>query len=58
MIITPSACRWCNIPEYEHGQRWRPGVGWHQWTMPTMPQIKDRMIARRAQRLQLKRESR
>jgi hypothetical protein len=44
----PFACRWCGVPEREHMQRWKPPVGWHQWTQPTQGQIKARMLARRS----------
>jgi hypothetical protein len=35
----PSACRHCGIPKMQHcGQYWKPPVGWHVWTEPTMEQ--------------------
>ncbi|MCP2261067.1 hypothetical protein LX15_004787 [Streptoalloteichus tenebrarius] len=43
----PSGCRWCGVPHREHSQRWTPETGWHEWTAPTMSQIKTRMLARR-----------
>jgi hypothetical protein len=48
-------CRWCGvITKHEHFQRWAPGpVGWHKWTPLEQPQIKARMLARRAARLAL-----
>lgn len=46
-VITPSACRWCGIPERLHMQQWKPPVGWHEWQQPTQEQIKARMLARR-----------
>jgi len=46
-------CRWCGvITKHEHMQRWAPEpVGWHTWTQLTQAQIKERMLARRAARL-------
>ncbi|MCX4751738.1 hypothetical protein OG455_41755 [Kitasatospora sp. NBC_01287] len=46
----PSACGHCGIPDRVHYQRWKPPVGWHQWTPPSQEQIKARMTARRAAR--------
>lgn len=43
----PSACRWCGVAAREHMQRWSAVAGWHQWTAPTLEQIKARMAARR-----------
>jgi len=45
--LTPSACRECGVPERGHYQRWRAGIGWHSWTVPTERQIKNRMQIRR-----------
>ena len=46
-------CRHCGaIAKHEHFQRWAPQpVGWHTWTPLTQTQIKERMLARRAARL-------
>lgn len=46
----PNACQHCGVDEAEHMQRWKPPVGWHQWTPPTQQQIKARMHARRTTR--------
>lgn len=48
--VEPSACRLCDVPEREHMQRWKWGVGWHVWNEPTMEQRKERMLARAAER--------
>jgi hypothetical protein len=48
--IEPSACRFCDVPEREHMQRWKWGVGWHVWNEPTQEQRKERMLARAAER--------
>jgi len=45
--VEPSACRFCDVPEREHMQRWKWGVGWHVWAAPTQDQRKERMLARR-----------
>ena len=50
MTTDPSGCRWCGVDQREHMQRWKPPVGWHQWTPPTQQQTKTRMHARRARR--------
>lgn len=45
-------CRWCGvITKHEHMQRWSREAGWHVWTPLTQAQIKERMLARRAARL-------
>jgi hypothetical protein len=49
-LINPNGCRWCGIDRRPHFQQWKPPVGWHQWEQPTQQQIKDRMLARRAER--------
>lgn len=43
----PSGCRWCGVNDREHMQRWKPPVGWHKWTPPTLKQRKERMLNRR-----------
>ena len=48
--VPTDGCRHCGLPAREHMQRWEPGPGWHKWAAPTQEQIKDRMLARRAQR--------
>ena len=48
--VPTDGCRHCGLPAREHMQRWEPGPGWHKWAAPTQDQIKDRMLARRAQR--------
>lgn len=45
-----NGCRHCGLPVREHMQRWSAHAGWHKWVEPTQEQIKDRMLARRAQR--------
>ncbi|WP_424891828.1 hypothetical protein [Streptomyces sp. XH2] len=50
MTTSPNACCYCGIEKREHLQRWKPLVGWHQWTPPTQEQIKARMITRRAEK--------
>ncbi|TDB86286.1 hypothetical protein E1264_18510 [Actinomadura sp. KC216] len=47
----PSGCRHCGLPERGHGQRWTEDAGWHTWTQPTDAQTKQRMLARRADRI-------
>ncbi|MDL4812743.1 hypothetical protein [Actinomadura opuntiae] len=55
--LTPvDGCRHCGLPRLlpdglPHARRWSRGPGWHGWTAPTQQQIKDRMIARRADRI-------
>lgn len=46
----PYSCRWCGIPQREHGQRWVPGRGWHVWVEPTRRQIEARLLVRLARR--------
>jgi hypothetical protein len=53
--IVPSACRWCDVPEQEHLQRWSAEyravhgtTGWHVYEQPTEEQRRQRMLARRA----------
>jgi hypothetical protein len=47
-VPAPGGCRWCGIEEREHLQRWKPPIGWHVWTPPTVAQRKERMILRRS----------
>jgi hypothetical protein len=47
MVREPSACEHCGISRRAHMQRWRKGVGWHLWMMPSQSKIKARMIRRR-----------
>lgn len=47
----PSGCRWCEIGQRVHCQRWTEEAGWHKWAPPTDQQIKDRMWVRRARRM-------
>ncbi|MFD9249569.1 hypothetical protein [Streptomyces bottropensis] len=51
---TPYGCRWCGTEQGGHGRRWIPGKGMHAWERPTEAQIKARMLARRAARLNRK----
>jgi hypothetical protein len=44
-------CRWCGVQKEPHMQRWTELAGWHTWTELTQPEIKGRMLARRAARL-------
>jgi hypothetical protein len=52
-LITPSACAWCDHPEYNHASRWSSalyestGVGYHSYVAPSQALIKRRMQARR-----------
>jgi len=48
--IEPYGCTVCGVPKSQHGRRWHPAVEVHQWQQPTQQQIKDRMLARRAER--------
>lgn len=45
--MNPNGCTWCGVDELEHGGRWKPPVGWHNWEQPTDEQIKARMVTRR-----------
>lgn len=47
----PNGCRYCGIGDRGHMGRWTKSAGWHQWTPPTQQQIKQRMQARHAARL-------
>jgi hypothetical protein len=46
----PMGCRWCSIDQHGHGRQYVEPIGWHQWQPPTQQQIKNRMLARRAER--------
>jgi hypothetical protein len=46
----PSGCRWCDIGQRFHCQRWTSEAGWHGYVPPEQHQIRDRMRARRAAR--------
>lgn len=48
--VAPTGCSVCGISDREHMQRYKPPVGWHQWTAPTQEQIKARMLSRRSGR--------
>lgn len=50
-LIPVDGCQWCGITEQSHPQRWKPPAGWHTWAQPTQQQILERMLARRAARL-------
>lgn len=45
----PSGCRWCGIEQRGHGIQ-AGASGSHTWEQPAQPQIKGRMLARRAER--------
>lgn len=47
----PNGCQHCGVAERDHFQRWTDAAGWHGYTLPTDAQRKDRMIARRADRI-------
>jgi hypothetical protein len=63
--IVPNGCRYCGLDYQGHCQRWHPDAavetkyingkafndGWHAWIQPTQEQIKQRMLARRALRI-------
>ena len=46
-LVSPNACRYCDVDADVHLQRWAADVGWHRWTVPTDEQRKTRMLARR-----------
>ena len=50
MTTRPNGCRWCGDEPHHHGWQYHPAAGLHEWAKPTLQQIKDRMIARRAGR--------
>jgi hypothetical protein len=45
----PNGCAWCGLSQRDHqaGQRWKPPIGWHDWTPPSDAQRLARMKARR-----------
>ncbi|MCZ4510423.1 hypothetical protein O3Q52_19965 [Streptomyces sp. ActVer] len=47
----PTGCRHCGIEQRGHGIQ-AASDGSHIWTPPTQQQIKNRMLARRAERTQ------
>jgi len=49
-IPAPTGCGFCGIDQRGHGRQYAEPDGWHQWQPPTQQQIKDRMLARRAER--------
>lgn len=49
-FIAPSACRWCDLPERDHGRRFAWLVGDHDYTAPTTRMCLSRMQGRRAAR--------
>lgn len=48
---SPYGCRWCGLTQQGHMQRWSLVPGWHKWVPPVQEQILERMLARRAARL-------
>jgi hypothetical protein len=52
--ITPSACRWCDLDERDHGTRFAYLVGMHDYAAPTDLMRLSRMRGRRAARTQEK----
>lgn len=50
-FIAPSACRWCDLDERDHGRRFAWLVGDHEYTAPTTRMRLARMRNRRAARL-------
>ena len=50
--ICPGGCYYCGLPKYNHCQVWHgPGIGIGGFVPPTQEQIKERMRARRQERL-------
>jgi hypothetical protein len=45
--ISPNACRWCDVEESNHYQRWTQEAGWHMFTSPPDELRLERMRARR-----------
>ena len=56
-LTLPNGCQHCGVTPSEHMQRWKPPVGWHQWTAPTQAQVKDRMQARREAHLNARKDT-
>jgi hypothetical protein len=50
-VPEPNGCSVCGDPETSHGWQFDSEAGMHQWIRPTLGQIKERMLARRAARL-------
>lgn len=50
-FIAPSACRWCDREQRDHGHRWSGLVGTHEYTAPTSRMRLSRMQGRRAHRI-------
>lgn len=50
-FIAPSACRWCDLEERDHGRRWCGLVGDHDYTAPSNQMRLSRMRGRRAFRI-------
>jgi hypothetical protein len=49
-FIAPSACRWCDLEQRDHGRRFAWLVGDHEYTAPTTRMRLSRMQGRRAAR--------
>lgn len=49
-FIAPSACRWCDLEERDHGRRFAWLVGDHEYAAPTTRMRLSRMQGRRAAR--------
>lgn len=48
-LVNPMGCRRCGIDQRGHAIQ-AGSDGSHTWQQPTQQQIKDRMVARRAER--------
>lgn len=46
----PHGCGVCGVARRRHFGRWNVLYGWHGWRAPSSAQIKQRMLARRAQK--------
>lgn len=46
MRAEPGGCHWCGVMPRKHCNRWNDEIGYHQWTVPTTAQIRERMFAR------------
>jgi hypothetical protein len=51
-FIAPSACKWCDLEERDHGRRFAWLVGDHEYTAPSNRMRLARMQGRRAARLE------
>lgn len=49
--VQPYGCAVCGDAQDHHGSQWDSTAGLHQWTRPSQLLIKQRMLARRAARL-------